>query len=304
MNGQRLRGELNMDNFDEGIRGRPSLWCKEPQEARTVSGNVVPIACDLVAITLVVAIYFHRHQRRDLLLAYVALNIGILSVTVMLTSASIGAGLGLGLFGILSIIRLRSDSITQEEIAYYFVALALGLLAGVAAGPPYVVPLLIGLLVLAMYVADHPRLLPRARRQLLTLDMAIPNDAVLRAHIESRLGFDVRHLIVQELDFVRDVTVVDIRYRVSNSPLLLASDGHPTAGLDLPAAAGGRPVVAENPLAVPVAQNGTSPLHAAGNGQAAPITQNGTSPLHAAENVHAAPITQNGTGPTTPFDAG
>ena len=65
--------------------------------------------------------YFHRHQRRDLLLAYVALNIGILSVTAMLTSASVGVGLGLGLFGILSIIRLRSDSITQEEIAYYFV---------------------------------------------------------------------------------------------------------------------------------------------------------------------------------------
>lgn len=227
-----------------------------------MSGNSVPIACDLLAISLVVAIYFHRHQRRDLLLAYVALNVGILSVTVMLSSASVGAGLGLGLFGILSIIRLRSDAITQEEIAYYFVALALGLLAGVAAGPTYLVPLLMGLLVLAMFVVDHPRLLPRARRQLLTLDAAIPNEAVLRSHIETRLGVDVRHLIVQELDFVRDVTVVDIRYRLSTSPVILASDpDHPTAGLDLPAAAVARPVGAEN---VPVflniqnhSQNGT-----------------------------------------------
>ncbi len=97
--------------------------------------NSMPIGSDLVAITIIAGMYFHRHQRRDLLLAYVALNIGILSVTAMLTSASVGVGLGLGLFGILSIIRLRSDSITQEEIAYYFVALALGLLAGVAAGP-------------------------------------------------------------------------------------------------------------------------------------------------------------------------
>jgi hypothetical protein len=176
--------------------------------------HVLPIGCDIAAIMFVVAIYFHRHQRRDLLLAYVALNIGILSVTAMLTSSAVGAGLGLGLFGILSIIRLRSDSITQEEIAYYFVALALGLLAGVGGGPTYLVPLLIGLLVLVMYVADHPRLLPRARRQLLTLDSAIPDEEVLRAHIESRLGVEVRHCIVQELDFVRDVTIVDIRYRV------------------------------------------------------------------------------------------
>ncbi|MGZ4448779.1 MAG: DUF4956 domain-containing protein [Nocardioides sp.] len=198
--------------------------------------HILPIACDLVAITLVAAVYFRRHQRRDLLLAYVALNIGILSVTSMLTSASVGAGLGLGLFGILSIIRLRSDSITQEEIAYYFVALALGLLAGVGAGPTYLVPLLIGLLVAMMYLADHPRLLARARRQLLTLDSAIPDEAALRAHIESRLGVDVRHLIVQELDFVRDVTVVDVRYRVRASPLLVADHdpgplpGHAAAG--------------------------------------------------------------------------
>ena len=200
-----------------------------------MSENAVPIACDLVAITLIAAIYFHRHQRRDLMLAYLALNIGILSVTAMLTSASVGAGLGLGLFGILSIIRLRSDSITQEEIAYYFVALALGLLAGVASGPPYLTPLLAGLLVLVMYGADHPRLLRRARRQLITLDAAIPDEAVLRAHIESRLGFDVRHLIVQELDFVRDVTVVDVRYRVPTTPLVLDAGDHATTGLVLPA---------------------------------------------------------------------
>jgi hypothetical protein len=225
-----------------------------------VSGNIVPIACDLLAITVVAAIYFHRHQRRDLLLAYVALNIGILSVAAMLTSASVGAGLGLGLFGILSIIRLRSDSITQEEIAYYFVALALGLLAGVAAGPPYLVPLLIGLLVLAMYVADHPRLLSRARRQLLTLDAAISNEAVLRAHIESRLGVDVRHLIVQELDFVRDLTVVDVRYRVPASPLSLVAEDPTTADLDRPMSVG-RPPAGDTFLVPPTTQNHNGQNH-------------------------------------------
>jgi Domain of unknown function (DUF4956) len=183
-----------------------------------MSLHLLPIACDLVAITVIAALYFARHQRRDLLLAYIALNIGILSVTAMLTSASVGVGLGLGLFGILSIIRLRSDAITQEEIAYYFVSLALGLLAGVAAGPTYLAPVLIGLLVLVMYVADHPRLLPRARRQLLTLDAAIADEAQLREHIETHLGLQVRHLIVQELDFVRDLTIVDLRYRVTDRP--------------------------------------------------------------------------------------
>lgn len=218
-----------------------------------MDANSWPIACDLLAITVVASIYFHRHQRRDLLLAYVALNVGILSVTALLTSASVGAGLGLGLFGILSIIRLRSDSITQEEIAYYFVALALGLLAGVAAGPRYLVPLLSGLLVLVMYVVDHPRMLPRARRQLITLDSAIPDETVLRAHIESRFGFEVRHLIVQELDLVRDVTVVDVRYRVPSDHVTQESslelvDEVPSEVAGRPAADVALPVRANNQI--------------------------------------------------------
>lgn len=41
-------------------------------------------------------------------------------------------GLGLGLFGVLSIIRLRSSEISQHEVAYYFASLAIGLISGMA----------------------------------------------------------------------------------------------------------------------------------------------------------------------------
>jgi hypothetical protein len=173
----------------------------------------VAVLIDLAAISVVVSIYFHRHQRRDLLLSYVALNSGVLAVTVMLSSAPVSAGLGLGLFGILSIIRLRSDSITQEEIAYYFIALALGLITGLHPLSMPAVAGLAALLVAVMYVADHPRLFSRARHLLLTIDAAIPDETALRREIEDRLGVEVRRLIVQEIDFVRDVTIVDVRSR-------------------------------------------------------------------------------------------
>ena len=97
----------------------------------TTTSLLAGLASDLLAIALLAyVVYFRRYHRRDLLLAYVALNVGVLAVTTMLTGTQAGIGLGLGLFGILSIIRLRSDQITQEEVAYYFVALALGLVNG------------------------------------------------------------------------------------------------------------------------------------------------------------------------------
>lgn len=178
---------------------------------------VVPALADLLAIAAVAGFYFSRHGRRDLFLAFVALNVGVMTVTAVLAGAPVGAGLGLGLFGILSIIRLRSDSITQEEVAYYFVALALGLVTGLHPGPWGLAPALCAVLVAIMYVADHPALFARSRRQLVTIDAAIADERELRLHLAERLGVDVTQALVQELDFVRDLTIVDVRYRLRSA---------------------------------------------------------------------------------------
>ena len=55
----------------------------------------------------------------DLVVAFLGVNVGVLAVSMVLGSSAIGAGLGLGLFGVLSIIRVRSTEISQHEVAYY-----------------------------------------------------------------------------------------------------------------------------------------------------------------------------------------
>lgn len=172
------------------------------------------LAADVVAIgVLAYAVYFRRHFRGDLMLAYVALNLGVFAVTALLVDSSAGLGLGLGLFGILSIIRLRSTSITQEEVAYYFVSLVMGLLAGLHPDPIWVAPALSALLVAVMYVVDHPRVSRRTVQTTITLDHAYPDLVLLRAALEQLLGGEVKRVLVSELDMVRDTTVVDVRYR-------------------------------------------------------------------------------------------
>lgn len=174
------------------------------------------LAADLVAITvLVYGLYFRRHFRRDLVLAFVALNAGVMAVTALLASSSAGLGLGLGLFGILSIIRLRSDAITQEEIAYYFVSLALGLVNGLHPGQPWLAPAMSGVLIVVMYAADHPKFASTTHRQTVTLDAAYPDEAQLRVALSKLLNARVLHMVVMDLDMVRDTTVVDVRFRVA-----------------------------------------------------------------------------------------
>lgn len=174
----------------------------------------IAIATDLIAITvLAYGLYFRRHRRRDLLLSYVALNVGVLAVTVALSSVEVGIGLGIGLFGILSIIRLRSDQITQQEIAYYFVALVLGLLAGLRPEPLWTVPALSALVLLVMFVVDSPWAGGRSRHQNMVLDRAYLDEAELEQALRQLLGARAVRFEVQEVDLVRETTVVDVRFR-------------------------------------------------------------------------------------------
>lgn len=176
------------------------------------------IAADLVAITvLAIGVYFPRHHRRDLVTAFLSVNVGVLAVSMMLGSASVGAGLGLGLFGVLSIIRLRSYEIAQHEIAYYFSSLALGLLAGLSSTPSVLMACLMLLVIVALYVGDHPRLFRRCRQRTIRLDTAHTDEETLRTHLEMLLGGRVVNLSIQQLDLVNDTTQVEVRYVASGT---------------------------------------------------------------------------------------
>jgi hypothetical protein len=173
------------------------------------------IAVDLVAaLILTLGLYYPRHRRRDLVVAFLGVNIGVLAVTSVLGGTEIAAGLGLGLFGVLSIIRLRSSEISQREVAYYFSALAMGLIGGLATDSLLVPVALIVMILAVMWFADHPALLARSRHQVVRLDRAIADEGELRGELERRLGGRVTSMTVQDLDFVNDTALVDVRYRL------------------------------------------------------------------------------------------
>ena len=59
-----------------------------------------------------------------------------------------------------------------------------------------------------MVVLDNRLVMPRARRQVVVLDMVYPDEIQLRADLEERLGGKVKRLFVKETDYVKDTTVV------------------------------------------------------------------------------------------------
>lgn len=174
---------------------------------------LLAVAADLVAIlVLTFGVYFPRHRRRDLVTAFLGVNIGVLAVSIVLGNTAVGAGLGLGLFGVLSIIRLRSDEISQHEIAYYFASLALGLIAGLGDVMDVLHLGLMALVIAALFLGDHPALFRRHRNQLVRLDVAYTDEDALRAHLETTLGGQVTTMVIKQIDMVNDSTLVEVRW--------------------------------------------------------------------------------------------
>lgn len=183
---------------------------------------LVLYAVDLVAVVvLVLALYFPRHRRRDLVVAYLLVNVGVLAVSSALAASTVAAGLGLGLFGVLSIIRLRSFELAQHEVAYYFAALALGLLGGLGTTVGWLGIAGTALIVAIMAVADHPRFLARASHETrsVVLDRAETDHAVLVTRLEALLGGHVHAVSVRRLDLVNDTTLVDVRFSPDPRPV-------------------------------------------------------------------------------------
>lgn len=174
------------------------------------------ILIDVVAILILTfGLYFPRHRRRGMVVAYLTANIGVVAVASVLASSSIQAGLGLGLFGILSIIRLRSDELDHTEIAYYFASLALGLFAGLGGSSfGWAMPVMAFAILGALYLGDHPGLFAQYRNQIVNLDSAYTDETALIMRLESLLNAKVHGITVRKVDLVNDTTSVDVRYEL------------------------------------------------------------------------------------------
>lgn len=171
---------------------------------------------DIVAISILAyGIYFRRHGKSELALAFVALNIGVFAAVALLANSEVGMGFAFGLFGILSIIRLRSTQLSQSEVAYYFISLVFGLINSLGASSLLIAAVLDVVLVGIMAGLDTSLVGKHRRQHRLVLDRAFTDHKMLRQEIEYRLGASVISMDVEQIDFVREITVVNVSVRDS-----------------------------------------------------------------------------------------
>jgi hypothetical protein len=158
------------------------------------------LSINLVLLYLVSYVFFYRrHKRRDVFVAICLINITLFVLGGALGTFTISIGVGFALFSVISIFRLRSTTLGWTEIVYLLVALAMGLTLGLPAYDLPVQTLYAVLLVIAVYVVDHPRVLPArvSQRFSLSTDYVEIEPTALKQKVEEQLGHTVQRVQVK-----------------------------------------------------------------------------------------------------------
>jgi uncharacterized protein DUF4956 len=171
------------------------------------------LALDLAAIAaLVYGLYLPRYRRMDLVVVYGLFNVGLFLAIVVITRGEMTLGIGLGLFAVLAMIRLRSETFSNRELAYFFVALMLALVTAIDIGGLPPAAALAAVALAATWLIDHPRFSRPTRRLDVTLELVFSDQEALRRHLEERLNAQVTEAWVLEIDYVRETTRAAVRY--------------------------------------------------------------------------------------------
>lgn len=173
------------------------------------------LGIDVLALFALVGwLYRRRAAAPEMTMVFVTLNIGLLAALSAITAGHFPAGVGFGLFGLLSLVRLRSAAFSIKDVAYTFCALVLALVNGL---PERHLVLVVGLNVLvlaAVWLVDDSKTRTPTRVLRMTLDKALVNPADVREEVTARLGHPPIAVVVEQVDFVRDTTVVAVRHEV------------------------------------------------------------------------------------------
>ncbi|GGJ18942.1 DUF4956 domain-containing protein [Streptomyces brasiliensis] len=184
---------------------------------------------DVIALLILVGWFYRRRPSPPaMLLVLAALNIGLFAAMSTISAGKFPAGVGFGLFGILSLVRLRSAAFTLRDVAYTFVTLVIALCTGLPQRQTWLVVALDVVVLVAVLVVDDPKSYePPTRTVKLTLDRIYPDPSAIAQDVAFRFGQAPLSVVVDEVDYVRETTRVSARYPAQPQEPAIASDPEP-----------------------------------------------------------------------------
>ena len=192
------------------------------------------VICMLVNWAIVHFLYYKKCKRRDFYFTFVLTSVAIFFLVSLMMSMDRGKatmGVGLGLFGIFSIMRYRTDEMPVREMTYLFIVVCLSVVHSMASslgidefgqlvGTPLLELIVIDVVTIIAIAICESLLKQEASKvvQYDRIELIKPEHrAELIADLEARLGLKITNVHVGAVDLLRDMAVLRIYYEGPDS---------------------------------------------------------------------------------------
>ena len=192
------------------------------------------ILCLVVNWGIVNFLYFEKSRRRDFYFTFMIISVAIYFLVYLMMGMDRGKatmGVGLGLFGIFSIMRYRTDTMPVREMTYLFVVVCLSVVhamssalgvddKGALTGTPLFELIVIDAITVVAIIVFECMLKVSATKlvQYDRIELIKPERSEdLKSDLEERLGVKVLKVEVGAVDFLRDMAVLRVSYEGKNA---------------------------------------------------------------------------------------
>ena len=170
----------------------------------------------LVNWVIIFPLYYRKSHRRDFAFTFVLMSIAIFFLVYFMMGMERGKatmGVGLGLFGIFSIMRFRTDAMPVREMTYLFLLVCLSVVHAMATS--YIELFIIDVIVVgALLVCESTLRIPSVKLiQYDRVELTHPGRrAELIADLQQRTGLKIIRVDVGGIDFLHDSVVLRVTY--------------------------------------------------------------------------------------------
>lgn len=167
-------------------------------------------------------LYYRRSKRRDFYFTFLLTSVAIFFLVYFMIfgldqlGGKTSMGIGIGLFGIFSIMRYRTDAMPAREMTYLFTVISLSVVNAIANSATVSEVLLTDLLVILMIwlcekgiKVEHAKLIQYDRIELVKPER---RDDLL-ADLKERLGIEATAVEVGSIDLLRDMAMLKVYYK-------------------------------------------------------------------------------------------
>ena len=167
-------------------------------------------------IVLVRFVYFRIYKKKDFFFTFFMFNITIFIITYLLNKVEMSMGAAFGLFAVFSLLRYRTENISEKDMTYLFIVIAVGLITASVKGS-YFESLFINMIIIGFaFFLDGNLLVKNELVQTVYYEnienIKAQNSDLLMADLRERTGLDIHKVSIQYIDFLKDTAELKVYY--------------------------------------------------------------------------------------------